>query len=122
MNDKVTLNIAYLKQRLSELDLKKMAVAAAIGVDRNTLQRWLSGYTTKIRRHNLIALAKELGCDTTSLQAESHLQEKLGSRGLTVTTNLLVEGRLRRSLASSGGCGSRLATTPAFLRPRGICR
>ncbi|MCB0422167.1 MAG: helix-turn-helix transcriptional regulator, partial [Bdellovibrionales bacterium] len=54
------LNIHFLRNRLTELDLKQSWVAKKVGVDPKTLRRWLHGKVKKIQRANAIALAEVL--------------------------------------------------------------
>ena len=101
MEDKVPINIDYLKERIASLNIKKSALALAIGVDRHTLRRWLNGSIRTIRRDNLKLLAKELQCSVEMLMADSYANEGLTSQGLRDASSLMAKGNLLRLLEST---------------------
>lgn len=82
-DEKVLLNLVFFDNRFRELELKQWWLAEAIGVDRKTIGRWLTGQTKKIQKENLIKLAEILECleddlilaDETSLFASSEEQK-----------------------------------------------
>ena len=58
--DTVVLNRDCINQTIASRGLKKTWLAAKIGIDRNTLHRWLNGTVKRARRTNVDKLAQAL--------------------------------------------------------------
>lgn len=64
----VTLNSAWLRNRVAELGLKQWWLAEQIGVDKKTVIRWLHGHVRSIQLSNATALANVLACRVEDLE------------------------------------------------------
>ena len=64
----VTLNSAWLRNRVAELGLKQWWLAEQIGVDKKTVIRWLHGHVRSIQPGNAAALASVLACRVEDLE------------------------------------------------------
>lgn len=64
----LTLNSAWLRNRVAELGLKQWWLAEQIGVDKKTVIRWLHGHVRSIQLSNATALANVLGCRVDDLE------------------------------------------------------
>ena len=64
----ITLNSAWLRNRVAELGLKQWWLAEQVGVDKKTVIRWLHGQVRTIQIGNATALAGVLGCRVEDLQ------------------------------------------------------
>lgn len=64
----LTLNSAWLRNRVAELGLKQWWLAEQIGVDKKTVIRWLHGHVRSIQHSNATALAGVLGCRLSDLE------------------------------------------------------
>ena len=62
MQDTITLNSAWLRNRVAELRLKQWWLAEQAGVDKKTVVRWLHGHVRSIRVDNARVLAGVLDC------------------------------------------------------------
>ena len=62
----ITLNSAWLRNRVAELGLKQWWLAEQVGVDKKTVIRWLHGHVRSIQSTNAAALA---ACGTLQLGA-----------------------------------------------------
>ena len=65
--DTISLNSAWLRNRVAELRLKQWWLAEQAGVDKKTVVRWLHGHVRSIRIDNARALANILGCRVDDL-------------------------------------------------------
>jgi hypothetical protein len=80
----ITLNSAWLRNRVAELGLKQWWLAEQISVDKKTGIRWLHGHVRAIRPANAAALAGVLGTRANLLhwrgecaQAQAHWRQGL---------------------------------------------
>jgi tetratricopeptide (TPR) repeat protein len=64
----ITLNSAWLRNRIAELGLKQWWLAEQIGVDKKTVIRWMHGHVRSIQVSNAQALASVLGCRRVDLE------------------------------------------------------
>jgi len=64
----ITLNSAWLRNRVTELGLKQWWLAEQIGVDKKTVIRWMHGHVRSIQVSNAQALAGVLGCRSADLE------------------------------------------------------
>lgn len=64
----LTLNSAWLRNRVAELGLKQWWLAEQVGVDKKTVIRWLHGQVRTIQPANALALAAVLGCRVEELE------------------------------------------------------
>lgn len=64
----LTLNSAWLRNRVAELGLKQWWLAEQVGVDKKTVIRWLHGQVRTIQPANAVALAEVLGCRVEDLE------------------------------------------------------
>jgi len=64
----ITLNSAWLRNRVAELGLKQWWLAEQIGVDKKTVIRWLHGHVRSIQLGNATALAGVLACRVEDLE------------------------------------------------------
>jgi tetratricopeptide (TPR) repeat protein len=64
----ITLNSAWLRNRVAELGLKQWWLAEQIGVDKKTVIRWLHGHVRSIQPGNAAALASVLACRVEDLE------------------------------------------------------
>ena len=55
----ITLNSAWLRNRVAELGLKQWWPAEQIGVDKKTVIRWLHGHVRSIQPANAAARSEE---------------------------------------------------------------
>ncbi len=62
IQDTITLNSAWLRNRVAELRLKQWWLAEQAGVDKKTVVRWLHGHVRSIRVDNARVLAGILDC------------------------------------------------------------
>ena len=76
MQETLTINSAWLRDRLAALGLTQWWVAEQIGVDRRTVMRWTNGQVRSIRKANAVALADVLDCQV------HHLLEVRGAASL----------------------------------------
>jgi tetratricopeptide (TPR) repeat protein len=63
----VTLNSAWLRNRVAELGLKQWWLAEQVGVDKKTVIRWLHGHVRSIQVSNAQALSAVLACNVDDL-------------------------------------------------------
>jgi tetratricopeptide (TPR) repeat protein len=63
----ITLNSAWLRNRVAELGLKQWWLAEQIGVDKKTVIRWVHGHVRSIQPGNAAALAGALACRVEDL-------------------------------------------------------
>jgi tetratricopeptide (TPR) repeat protein len=61
-SDTVRLNTHFVVRRVEVLGLKQWWLARVIGVDRKTVNRWLTGKVKRINRYNAEKLAEYLEC------------------------------------------------------------
>lgn len=64
----LTLNSAWLRNRIAELGLKQWWLAEQLLVDRKTVLRWVNGQVRTIQRDNAVALAAILQCRLEQLE------------------------------------------------------
>jgi DNA-binding XRE family transcriptional regulator len=64
----LTLNSAWLRNRVAELGLKQWWLAEQVGVDKKTVIRWMHGHVRKVQPSNAAALASVLGCRVQDLE------------------------------------------------------
>ena len=64
------LDTEFAQARIRELNLKLYWIAEKVGVDRKTVERWLSGRLKSLRARNLQALAECLQCSPDELIAD----------------------------------------------------
>jgi len=64
----ITLNSAWLRNRVAELGLKQWWLAEQVGVDKKTVIRWMHGHVRSIQTTNAEALASVLGCRAADLE------------------------------------------------------
>ena len=69
------LNAQSLRNRIDLLKLKREYIALEIGVDRNTLRRWLNGSIRRVKTENVRSLAKILKCDESTLVVEEPFEK-----------------------------------------------
>jgi tetratricopeptide (TPR) repeat protein len=81
MQETLTINSAWLRDRLAALGLTQWWVAEQIGVDRRTVMRWANGQVRSIRKENALALADVLDCQV------HHLLEVPGAASLGSVDN-----------------------------------
>jgi tetratricopeptide (TPR) repeat protein len=63
----LTLNSAWLRNRVAELGLKQWWLAEQVSVDKKTVIRWMHGHVRKVQPGNAAALASVLGCSVEDL-------------------------------------------------------
>ena len=68
VNAALTLNSAWLRNRVAELGLKQWWLAEQVGVDKKTVIRWMHGHVRSIQIGNATALAAVLGCRIVDLE------------------------------------------------------
>lgn len=61
------LNSSFLRDRLTELDIKQWWLAEQVGVDRKTITRWIQGKVKSIQPANAKALTDILNCEMSDL-------------------------------------------------------
>jgi tetratricopeptide (TPR) repeat protein len=64
----LTLNSAWLRNRVAELGLKQWWLAEQVGVDKKTVMRWMHGHVRSIQMSNATVLASVLGCRVDDLE------------------------------------------------------
>ena len=81
-NDYIPLNVEHLRSVIDRDHIKRTWLAAEVGVDRNTLRRWLKGDIKNVRRKHLFHLADILDCtpDELTLTSPSQLAKSRNDR------------------------------------------
>lgn len=102
LNDTNLINITFLENRLGELNLKNWWVAEAIGVDRKTVGRWLSGKVKTIKSENLQALASCLKCDPQDLVLKDESAILVSKEEQAIAAQLIVQEDLLATLTPLG--------------------
>ena len=91
----ITLNSAWLRNRVAELGLKQWWLAEQIGVDKKTVIRWLHGHVRAIQLSNATALAGVLACRVEDLELPRDAvdlaspDDQRAAAGLLATSSLL---------------------------------
>lgn len=90
------INLSFLKNRVVELGYKQWWLAEQIGVDRKTVNRWLSGQVRSIQIENAEKLAQSLSCRIKDLTLSSQLdqmatEEDQRIAAQVVTTSSLID-------------------------------
>src|SRR3954471_5490054 len=98
----LTLNGAWLRNRVAELGLKHWWLAEQLGVDRKTVQRWLNGPVRTIRAENARALAGVLGCRVEALLLHDEAAGLATPDDQAHAATLLAAGRLIERLGPVG--------------------
>ena len=98
----LTLNGAWLRNRVAELGLKHWWLAEQIGVDRKTVQRWLNGHVRTIRAENARALAGVLDCRVEALLLHDDTAGLATPDDQAHAATLLAAGRLIERLGPVG--------------------
>ena len=102
VNDTNLINITFLENRLGELNLKNWWVAEAIGVDRKTVSRWLSGKVKTIKSENLQALANCLQCSPQDLVLHDESAIVVSKEEQAIAAQLIVQENLLATLTPLG--------------------
>lgn len=100
--DTVTLNSAWLRNRVAELRLKQWWLAEQAGVDKKTVVRWLHGHVRSIRIDNARSLAGILGCTVDELRLHDELAELATEADQAEAAALLASGALIDKLGPVG--------------------
>jgi tetratricopeptide (TPR) repeat protein len=101
-NDMHLINLTFLENRLGELGLKNWWVAEAIGVDRKTVSRWLSGKVKTIKQENLLALSECLKCQPENLILKDEATIVASKEEQAIAADLIVQENLLATLTPSG--------------------
>jgi tetratricopeptide (TPR) repeat protein len=100
--DTLTLNSAWLRNRVAELRLKQWWLAEQAGVDKKTVVRWLHGHVRSIRIGNARTLAGILGCTVDELTLRDDLAELATESDQAEAATLLASGALIEKLGPVG--------------------
>lgn len=102
LNETHIINADRVAAKIKRLGLKRQYLAEAIGVDRNTIRRWLNGKVKRVRQENLLALAK---CLDTSLEelTVADITETLATTEEQIQAAHLMEERDLSSILLSQG-------------------
>jgi transcriptional regulator with XRE-family HTH domain len=100
--DTLTLNSAWLRNRVAELRLKQWWLAEQAGVDKKTVVRWLHGHVRSIRIDNARVLAGILGCRVDELALPDDRAELATESDQARAAELLASGALIDRLGPVG--------------------
>ena len=100
--DTITLNSAWLRNRVAELRLKQWWLAEQAGVDRKTVVRWLHGHVRSIRVDNARVLAGILDCRVDDLTLPEERAELATEADQARAAELLASGALIDRLGPVG--------------------
>lgn len=96
------LNVAFTDARITELGLLRQTVAEQIGVNRNTVRRWLNGQVKWVHMTNLRLLAKVLRCEPEDLILKSDDEVFTTRQEQKEAASLIQNSELVPTLTSSG--------------------
>lgn len=98
--DTYPINSEFIKGTIRELGLKKEYIAIKVGIDRNTLRRWVNGSIKTVRYDNLLKLSEIFNCDFEKLIIDDPISM---ARQQFKTTELTMEllDSLKKNLAAS---------------------
>jgi Tfp pilus assembly protein PilF len=100
--DTITLNSAWLRNRVAELHLKQWWLAEQAGVDKKTVVRWLHGHVRSIRVDNARVLASILDCGVDDLALPDERAELATEADQAKAAELLASGTLIERLGPVG--------------------
>ena len=100
--DTITLNSAWLRNRVAELRLKQWWLAEQAGVDKKTVVRWLHGHVRSIRVDNARMLASILDCRIDDLMLPDERAELATEADQARAAELLASGALIETLGPVG--------------------
>jgi len=100
--DTITLNSAWLRNRVAELRLKQWWLAEQAGVDKKTVVRWLHGHVRSIRVDNARVLASILDCRIDELMLPDERAELATDADQARAAELLASGALIDKLGPVG--------------------
>lgn len=99
---KIEMNRGFLEQRLTELKLSRSETARRIGVNRNTIGRWISGEVRYALPDNILRLSEELSCHFEDLIVKDSLLHFNDSKKQRVAARK-IEGANLESILSENG-------------------
>lgn len=100
--DTITLNSAWLRNRVAELRLKQWWLAEQAGVDKKTVVRWLHGHVRSIRVDNARVLASILDCRVDDLMLPDEQAGLATEADQARAAELLASGALIEKLGPVG--------------------
>lgn len=100
--DQLTLNLSFLKNRVTELGFKQWWLAEQIGVDRKTVNRWLNGLVRSIQIENAEKLADALSCKVADLTSPNESNQIATEEDQKLAAQVVVSSSLIDKLGPIG--------------------